>query len=114
MITMSDQELADLQKLLMEANTIQKKMADSLVDQRSHIIALQLAFLAVAEQLAAKGDINIDLVVASVQRQASTIEPERMKASLEEKVSLLADALNRLAKPAGSPPPRGSGPKLVK
>lgn len=104
-------ELADG---LIDQTDIQKKMAQSLIDQRAQIISLQFAVLAVAEQLAAAGNLDASLAAQRIFDMAKTVEPEKMRAAVKPKATLLAARLDALSSPTTPRPPRGSRPRIVK
>lgn len=104
----------DLTETMLDTNSIQSRMAKSILDQRAQITSLQFAVLAIAEQLVADGHLDASKAGQRIVDMAKQIDPEKMRDVVRPKAALLAARLDSLGGPVTPRPPRGTKPRVVK
>lgn len=113
---MSRDDLGDvtgLMDLMDDVLKVQKKMGQSLPNQRGHIIAVQLAVLAIAEQLAEAGLLDPAKAGQRMFDLIKTIEPDRMQEQVKPYAALFAARLDQMSTKPRNPTPPGTGLRLV-
>jgi len=108
-----DEMLKTLTDAMIDANAAQKKMGANMIDHRAHLIAIEKAVLAIAEQLAANGRLDVGLAELRVKESAASIEHDVWREKVKPHAESIAARLGNLATPDDRPP-RGSKPRLVK
>lgn len=106
-----NEELPDLMQDMLR---VQGDMAERLIEHRGYILAVELSFLAVVEQLSASGLVNARQAADRLIELSKQIEPPRFREKIESTVAATAKRLSALGEPKGPRPPRGSKPRIVK
>ena len=91
-------------QLLKEVLRLQRDMAAKLIEMRGHVVGVELAVLAVTEQLVACGTIDAQRAAATLQELAGQIEPEQLRAVVQPQIDDVAERLRDLAPQAVAEP----------
>lgn len=103
-----------LSALMEETLRVQKDITETLIKHRSHILSLEFAVLAIAEQLVASGNFDSQKAAVRLVDLAQKIEPPQFRELAQPQSDRLAKKLLALSGPETPRPPHGSKPRIVK
>lgn len=106
--------VSGLAEINQDTLAIQSKMAESLLNQRGHIYALELAVLAIAEQLVEAGHLDAGRAAERLLTMSEELKPPALKKKLAPQINFFAARLDSLSRPTQPPKPRARKLRVVK